>query len=46
MYRNAIGTKKEADDLFEKNLKRLGFPSSTVALMVSAVRLGGRGNYK
>lgn len=49
MYEEAIGTKKEADDLFEKNLWRChyayGFPKEKIGPMVTAVRLFGRGNY-
>lgn len=49
MYANAIGTKKEADDLFEKNLWRchyaFDFPKEKIGPMVAAVRLFGRGSY-
>lgn len=49
MYANAIGTKKEADDLFEVNLRRchvlFGFEEHLIAPMVAAVRLGGKGSY-
>lgn len=49
MYRNAIGTKKEADDLFEVNLQRCvthyGFNKCLVTPMVTAVRMFGKGAY-
>lgn len=49
MYRNAIGTKKEADDLFEVNLERcakqFGFRSDLIPEMVMAVRAFGEGAY-
>ena len=49
MYNNAIGTKKMADDLFEKNLWRChyayGFDKAKIPAMVAAVRYFGRGKY-
>lgn len=49
MYKNAIGTKEQADDLFERNLWRChyayGFDKSKIAPMVTAVRCFGKGNY-
>lgn len=49
MYRHAIGTKKEADDLFELNLhrcaKHFGFDEDKIFPMVLAVRAGGQGAY-
>lgn len=46
MYRYAIGTKEEADELFGKNLRRLEIPEAKVTAMVAAVKLGGEGSYK
>lgn len=49
MYRNAIGTKQEADLLFEINLKRcnkqFGFNPELIPLMAAAVSLFGKGAY-
>lgn len=49
MYRKAIKTKKEADALFEKNLKRcvdqFGLDPDLVKPMVTAVKLFGKGKY-
>lgn len=49
MYRNAIGTKQEADALFETNLircnKQFGFNPELIPLMVTAVTLFGKGAY-
>lgn len=49
MYTHGIGTKKEADDLFERNLWRChyayGFPADKIAPMVLAVRTFGKGNF-
>lgn len=49
MYTHGIGTKKEADDLFERNLWRChyayGFPADKIAPMVLAVRKFGKGNF-
>lgn len=46
MYRKAVGTKQEADKLFELNLIRCGIPSEKAYIMYRAVKLGGRGAYK
>lgn len=50
MYRNAIKTKKAADDLFEINLIRcaeqFGFDKNLIPPMVGAVRIFGKGAYK
>lgn len=49
MYRHAIGSKKEADAMFERNLHRcaklFGFSELLIPAMVTAVVVGGRGNY-
>ncbi len=49
MYRKAIKTKKEADDLFKVNLKRcveqFGLDPDLVKPMVTAVRMFGKGKY-
>ena len=49
MYRKAIKTKKEADDLFKVNLKRcveqFGLDPDLVKPMVAAVRMFGKGKY-
>lgn len=49
MYRNAIGDKKLADDLFEINLnrcaKQFGFNKHLIPEMVLAVRTFGKGAY-
>jgi hypothetical protein len=49
MYREGLGSKKEADDLFAINLRRcrdqFSFPGLLIEPMVIAVRLGGRGSY-
>ena len=49
MYRYAIGSKREADAMFERNLLRcvklFGFPEHLVKPMVAAVVVGGRGSY-
>ena len=49
MYRKAIGTKKEADKLFETNLKRcvsaFGLDPDLVKPMYTAVKLFGKGKY-
>ena len=50
MYRNAIGTKDQADELFELNLKRcantFGFNDTLIKPMVLAVKLFGVGAYE
>lgn len=53
MYRQATllpgyehNPKLGADELFEKNLRRLDFPEAKIAIMVTAVKVGGQGNYK
>ena len=49
MYREGLGSKKEADDLFAINLQRcrdqFSFPGLLIQPMVLAVRIGGRGSY-
>lgn len=49
MYRHAIATKEEADNLFEINLKRCathyGFNELLITPMVAAVKMFGKGAY-
>lgn len=49
MYPLGIGTKEEADDIFERNLWRChyayGFPAEKIEPMMVAVRTFGKGNF-
>ena len=49
MYSLGIGTKEEADDIFERNLWRChyayGFPAEKIEPMMVAVRTFGKGNF-
>ena len=45
LYDNAIGTKKQADEIFFEALKELGVPRVRAWVMYLGVKLFGRGAY-
>lgn len=46
LYENAIGTKKEADDLFKEMLEVCGLPKWKVLAMYYSVKAFGKGKFK
>lgn len=45
LYNNAINSKEYADDVFDEALKVLGIPPWKRKIMVTMVKIFGRGNY-